>query len=401
MIRARTPRNLLSVAGAIHILVSFSVAGCKDRDRAPEGASPPPVASFAPGACRDGGGTVSDPLSAAAFPRMAGSYCIDPNGPTRAYGVDTKQPLDQVCTEQFNGECEIYKGFGLDRVVTMRYVDGGGSPGEVSVVLARFATKEGAYGFFSRRVVGSDDPRALSTRVLTAGGAGAIGTGEAYVWRGLHVVQLTYANTDEGRGAFAASSERVLPGIATAIGERLPGELAPPRAVALLPAEKRLPNGATYIYDDLLGVRGVGGGAMGYYEDGARRYRLVVVARTDAEAAADVLETFAKLPGAEKDKYLPFPARGFVLKAGDAAPKVRWWVAQVGAQIVGVGDEEQVLDAPGPEREARSLPREAMIARLRQLVSEVAARTKAEREPPPSPSAAGSAGTALPVGSTR
>lgn len=390
--RLASPRLLATGLGLL--LVG---SGCKGRDRAPEGTPPPPAPSASAGACRDGGGRSSDPVSAPAFARQVGSYCLDPNGETRAYGAAAKQPLDQVCLEQFNGECEVYKSFGLDRVVTQRYVDGGGSPGEVSVVLARFATREGAYGFYSRRVVGSDDPARLTTRPLDAGGAGALGTGEAYVWRGLHVAQVTYANTDEARDAFAATSDRVLPGIARALGERIPGDLELPRAVALLPAEQRVSNGATYVYDDLLGVSGVGGGAVGYYADGERRHRVLVMVRPDADGARDVIETFGRLPGADEEELLPFPTRTFTRRGGDAAPKTRWWVAQAGAVVVGVGDEEHVLGGTPSEDEARVLSRAELVARLRAVIEQVRQRSRAEGAPAPSGAVSAAAASGAPV----
>lgn len=386
------PLDLLLLAG-----LAFAGYGCKGRESAPEGALPPPSPSSSAGAgvCRDGGGRSSDPVTAATFPRQVGGYCLDPNGETRAYGAEAKQPLDEVCLEQFDGECEVYKSFGLDRVVTQRYVDGGGSPGEVSVVLARFATREGAYGFYSRRVVGSDDPQRLTTRPLEAGGAGALGTGEAYVWRGLHVAQITYANTDEGRDAFARSSERALPGLARALGERIPGDREPPRAVALLPVEQRVPNGASYVFDDVLGVKGVGGGALGYYADGQRRYRIAVIVRPDVDGAGDVIETFGRLPGAEKEELLPFPARAFTLRSGEGAPKARWWVAQAGAVVVAVGDEELVLGPTAKESEGRTLSRAELVARLRAVVEQVRRSASAGEAPAPS----GAASSAAPAGS--
>lgn len=406
-LRAR-PVPAARFRGPLQLVVFTSLLllawGCRERrEPLPEGAAPPPAPSVVLGACRGGGGVSTDPVSAPIFERRVGRYCLDPNGETRAYGAEAQRPLDQVCLEQFNGECEIYKGFGLERVVTLRYVDGEGSSGEVSVVLARFASREGAYGFYSRRVVGDEDPRALGTQLLEAGGAGALGTGEAYVWRGHHVAQLTYSNTDEAREALIASSARVLPELARSLGERIPGELSPPSAVALLPSEQRLPHGATYVFDELLGISGIGGGAIGYYAEGEKRYRVLVIAAPDVEAAEDLLETFGKLPGAERDKQLPFPARGFTRRSREGAAKTRWWVAQVGARIVGIGDEEHVLDVPEREAAARSLSAAELHSNLRRLVRQVrqgaAADTSSQAIPPAVAQAAGTASAPAPSSS--
>ena len=74
----------------------------------------------------------ADSVSSAYFPRVAGDYCIDPNGDAKTFGESAAQPLDAVC-DLFDGECEVYKSFGLKRVVTVQYVDGKGSPGNVTV----------------------------------------------------------------------------------------------------------------------------------------------------------------------------------------------------------------------------------------------------------------------------
>src|SRR6187200_118974 len=138
--------------------LACSVAACQKERASERGAPPPPIASSKPGACASGGGTVKDSVSAAFFPRTAGEYCVDPNSEARAFGENAPNSLDAVCTELFDGECEIYKSFGLRRVVTLRYIDGKGSPGAVNVNLSRFATAEGAYGFFTKRVVADADP---------------------------------------------------------------------------------------------------------------------------------------------------------------------------------------------------------------------------------------------------
>ena len=76
-------------------LTLLSVSGC-DKDDGEQGTAPPPVATARPGVCDQGGGTVTDPVSAAYFPRKVGDYCLDPNGETRAYGKDAEGSLDKV-----------------------------------------------------------------------------------------------------------------------------------------------------------------------------------------------------------------------------------------------------------------------------------------------------------------
>ena len=337
-----TSRRLVGAATA---LVLALLGGCRRSTEPEQGVAPPPVPSARVGLCKSGGSAVTDVASRAFFPRQVAGYCIDPNGETRAYGADATAPIDQVCLEQFDGECEIYKGFGLDRVVTLRYVDGGGTTGEVSVSLARFETRDGSYGFFTRRVVAGQDPTKLSVRPLAAGGVAALGTGIAYVWRGFYVAQLSYSNTEQAPKQLAAASDQLLPQIARALGDQLPGDRELPVAVGLLPKEELLPLGIEYAFSDVLDVSGTGNGAVGHYQRGARRWRILAAVRPEPESAKDVFDTFCKLDGAKKMKKLPFDAVRFSQPSQAAGHPVRWLVVRRGTRLFGVGDEPHALPA--------------------------------------------------------
>lgn len=354
------------------LLASVLLPGCKrSSDSDEKGAVPPPVASAKPGVCTQGGGTVTDAVSAAYFPRKVDDYCIDPNGDTRAYGDAAKATLDDVCIQQLDGECEVYKSYGLKRVVTLRYVDGKGTPGAVAVTLSRFAAKEGAFGFFTKRVVADGDPARITLSQLAAGAAGALGSGIAYVFRGDHLAELSYTNESESPDQMRESGRLTLPGLAKAIGDALPGEATLPTAVTLLPVDHRLPMGVSYSVDNVLGLSGVGGGAMGYYEDGGKRWRVIALMRTDDDAASDVLETLRKTHRASILKDLIFPAVAVSVHHDDSAPKTDWVIGRRGAKVFGVGDEELVLGGgKSKEEEQRAkLTRDEKFAALRKLVS--------------------------------
>src|SRR6478609_9264144 len=124
-----TPSIRSFARSAALVVVACHVVACQKERTVERGAPPPPIASSKPGACASGGGTVKDSVSSAFFPRTAGDYCVDPNSEARAFGENAPNSLDAVCTELFDGECEVYKSFGLRRVVTLRYIDGKGSPG--------------------------------------------------------------------------------------------------------------------------------------------------------------------------------------------------------------------------------------------------------------------------------
>jgi hypothetical protein len=355
-------RRLLAVtlAGSLSLVVSCS----KKEEKVEQGSAPPPVASTKPGACASGGGTVSDAVSAAFFPRVAGNYCIDPNGDARTYGESAKGTLETVCTELLDGECEVYKNYGLKRVVTLRYVDGSGSSGTVNVTASRFASSEGAYAFFTKRVIADGDPVDGVPQEIPAGGKGALGTGIAYVWRGEIVAELSYSNEVETPDQIKASSASILPELAKKLGEQLPGEASALPSARLLPQASLVPMGVSYQHRDALGISGVGAGAVGYYRDGEQRYRVVGMARADEDSAKDVLGTLKKLPGARVQKDLGFDAVSFTTREAEGAPSAEWLAGRSGSQVIVVGDEPLKLK-PGSGAETTRLPADKRLSLLK------------------------------------
>lgn len=343
---------------------------CNKERTVERGAPPPPIASSKPGACASGGGTVKDSVSAAFFPRTAGDYCVDPNSEARAFGENAQNSLDAVCTELFDGECEVYKSFGLRRVVTLRYIDGKGSPGAVNVNLSRFASAEGAYGFFTKRVVADADPAETVPAALEAGGAGALGSGIAYVWRADMVAELSYTNELEPPDQLKASAQRALPPIAKALGDALPGDAHPPKAVSLLPSANRLPMGVSYASKDLLGIAGTGTGALGFYREGTERYRVFALTRVDEDSAKDVLKTLRKVDGAKGLKDTGVDAVSFSVRDEESSPLVGWVVGRKGSTVVGVGDELFVLRGKADSQAAR-IPEAKKLERVKAILADV------------------------------
>jgi hypothetical protein len=378
------------------LVALFVLTACdKQGDSAAEqGAAPPPPPSARLGACKDGAGKVADPVSADFFPRRVAGYCVDPNGETRAYGADAPEGIDKVCIEQFNGECELYKSYGLERLVTLRYVDGGGSPGSVAVNASRFATIEGAYGFFTRRVVGGMDPALRALQQLHAGTSAVLGTGSATVWRDKHVVELFYSNEAEPVDRVAKIAGTLLPTVAKSIGDRLPGTKQLPPAAAALPVQDRLPMGISYELRQLLGVAATGGGAFGYYRQQQKRWRILAVVRPDEAGAQDVLGTIHKALGAKAVKGLAFKAYQFTTSAEDSGPKLEWVMARSGNRVFAVGDEQYVADVEksADELAKLTLSRQDKLDRLGQLVSLSGTdRDRSADQPPGVPSAVPSA----------
>ncbi|HEY3234700.1 MAG TPA: DUF6599 family protein [Polyangiaceae bacterium] len=357
-------------------LVLLFLAACSKNEQLSKetGSAPPPVQSSKAGACASGGGQVDDPLSARFLPRATGDYCVDPHGETRSYGKEARGSLDQVCVELFDGECEIYKSYGLERVVTLRYVDTKGSPGSVTLNLSRFLSREGAYGFYSRRVLADSDPANTSLSTLDARGWVTLGAGIAYLWRDRHVAELSYTNELESPEQLKLSSRRVLPELAKKISSELPGPTEPPAAVAALPEARRLPLGTSFTQGDMLGVSGVGSGALGFYREGDRRWRVFAVIRADSDSAKDVLRTLKKLDGAKSLKPPPIEALELALRDGEDSPKVDWLVARRDNIVFGVGDERYALTADNAEARAKvNLSQTQKLDLLKQLIQTAAA----------------------------
>ncbi len=350
---------------------ALAVTSCRTGDERRQGA-PPPVASAKPAACAAGGGKITDAVSAPFFPRLSGGFCLDPNGGDRAIGEGVPPPVADIC-DLFDGECEIYKGYGVRRVVEARYVDGGGTVATIDVHLSKYATTEGAYAMFTRRVVGDGDPADEATPrpidlARAGGGVAALGLGNAYLWRGLYLVELTYNDETAAVAGLKAAGEALLPALVAEMAAKIPGAPALPPAAAALPAAGLLPLGIRFITKDLLGVEGVGPGALGYYRDGDKRWRVASSARADADQAKDVLSTLAKLPGATREKYLGDGAVRLMRK--DGGIPVEWIFARSGKAVLGVGDEPRVLRAgqTADEHAKVTLAKDEKVDRLKKIL---------------------------------
>jgi Family of unknown function (DUF6599) len=346
-------------------------AACDKQDASKTDRAPPPpvpVASSHADICADGGGQDTDLLSAPFVPRTAGGYCIDPQSEPKTYGDKGKLSMDEVCTSAFDGECEVYKRFGLDRVVVLRYVDGTGAPNSVEVNLSRFKALEGAYAMFSKRVVADGDPAGATVKGLAAGGAGATSSSNAYVWRGLYLAELTFVTEDTKMTpqAMAQANELATGSIAKDIGSRLPGSTELPAAATALPTASRLPLGIAFHPKDALGLTSIGPLAVGYYKEGDKRWRDVAIVRPDVDGAKEVFRAFKLEKGSLPLKGVGDEAVLVVLQEAPDRAKAEYAVARKGAMVAAIGDEELVLDPATPTEKLAplKLAREEKIAKL-------------------------------------
>ena len=333
-----------------------------DRREALQGEAPPPLASAAPGLCERESQLRLDPATASFFPRRVAGYCLDPNGEVVAYGKEANRDLDALCIELLDGECELYIAHGLDRAVALRYVSGEGTPAFVSVTLTRYTSSEGAFGFYTKRVVAGDDPARHAPAPLEAGGAAALGSGIAYVWRGPYVAELAYSNQLESPEQLKASARQILALLAKSIGDHIAAPTEWPRAARALPVQHRVASGISYELRDVLGVQGTGAAAHGYYARDGKRWRVVIFAQPEEESTKDLVGTFRKSRGYQKWKD-PLPAFDspfrFNAVLGDVATS--WFFARQGELLVGVGDEPLVLTPAmaNSQREGLTLTDEA------------------------------------------
>ncbi len=356
------------------LALALLTLGCPKDNKDDKKAPPPPTAptssSSSSKVCAAGGGLLQDP-SALMFPRHAGGYCIDPNGETRVFGEGAKKPLDAVCTEAFDGECEVYKNFGLRSVTTFRYVDGAGTAGSVEVILSRFASADGAYGMFTKRVVGDSDPAdPKAPKDMNLPVPGALGTGSVYLWKGSLFVELTYTNENETPAKVAESSGKVLPAIGSEVATRMPGSTTPPAPVQALPSKDRLPFGILFEPKDAFEVSGAGSGAYGYYKDSEKRYRMLSITRGDVDQAKDVMQSLLKRKGAAMQQAVGESAVRLMTGEKDSA-RMEWLIARAGKQVLGVGDEPLVVkpEMSPEERNKVCLSREQKQALLKQALA--------------------------------
>ncbi len=332
----------------------------------PKRGAPPPTVQSAganvAASCNGGAGV--DKVATRVFPAEVSTFCLESKG--TLYG-EGGEPIKGICGP-FDGECEVYLGLGVDRVVQVRYVDRAGTAATIEINFSRFGTPEQAYAMFTKRTVGDTDPADDSApRFVDAGGAGALGTGNAYLWRGRYLAELTYADASANEQAIQKAGDEVLPKLLEAAGSAIEGDKVFPASVALLPTEERLPLWNRYIVGDLLGAKGAGAGALGYHRtsDG-HRYRSLVIVRDDESQAKSALAALSD-GGTDEPKV---GAGGRSATRADGKLSIAWVFARKGTHVFGVGDESRVLRVgmkPG-EAEKLNLPVGEKIDRLKRIL---------------------------------
>jgi hypothetical protein len=350
---------------AILVAAALHVFGC--RDKAVEGQAPPPAVAPLPSVCASAPTIFHVEDLDQVLKPVVDTLCMDPNTPPRMYGEESSNSMDLICTELFNGECELYKSYGLRRVTTLRYVRNDGSLASVHAVVSRFGGPEGALSFYARRVLSNQDPKDITLRAIEPIEGSALGTGVAYFWLGPFVVELTYTNEQETPAEVKASSQDLLSKLVKARGSGLV-TWGLPSAAQVLPTRGRLPFGIAFEPRDGFGVSGLGPVATGYYELTGKRYRIAVSETASESQAKDVYAGLHRLPGRHSLKDVAYDA----FEVRDIQPgrsPTTWLVGKWNARVVAVMDEPFAVDGlTQVERDAISLDRSAKMEILKSVL---------------------------------
>lgn len=384
------------------LLAALALGGCREPTRADAGALDEERATLLAGGASVAP-TASPCLSSAAraeLPELAlvplelAGYCVDRNVEPRAVEKELPRPgfprpatseLEQACQSRLGPLCASYLEDGLERLVAFRYSGGAERAGALDVLVARFASNEGSFASFSDQVLGDADPAKLKVDALEPAGSAVRMGNVALGWRGPYLVRLSYTNSAEPSAARAQSAETLfralLEHMTRALSERGPGFTALPRAVQALPDAGLVPFAVRYQTGPVLGVAGVRGGAQGYYREGKRRWRVLVVARPDPESAQDVMGAFERHRDGYELKYDRLPALRFNERRPAGEANRDWVIGRKGSIVYGIGDD--------PAASAETAAAEEMDVKLTlwqklEKLTEVASRP-VEAAPEPGP----------------
>ena len=235
-----------------------------------------------------------------------------------------------------------------------------GAPNSVEVNLSRFATADGAYAMFTKRVVADGDPAARHGEALAAFGAvGATSSSNAYVWRGPYLVELTFVTEDtkmtpeqmarakrEGDGRDrggdrgpAARSDRSASG-----GGGAARRAAPARWASRTTRRTRS------------ALSGIGPVAVGYYKDGDKRWRDSRRRRVRTRTARR--RRFAPSSssrGACRSRAWATRRCRSSCRRRPTGPRPSTSSPAAATVVAAVGDEELVLDPATPSEKQASL----------------------------------------------
>jgi hypothetical protein len=307
--------------------------------------------------CQGGGGTFPDPIRRSFFPEGNADFCIDPHADFRSFGQGEKEPLGLAC-ESLPGDCARYARFELRHVVIVPYVIVGNSRARITVTLLEFPGVDQACAFFTDERFGDGSDDARSWQRVSPSEVYRSGT-NALVWHANHVALLAYTDETSTPSAAEAGGAKLLELLSRSVIGKLPGAASSPLSVSFLSQEG--PSlGWHYEHVDLFDMAGLGPGVLANYAVDGGTEPLAVLARTDDDAAKDVLRTFRRVPGSQSLKGAPYEAIRVPLRPAEGEKLVEWLFGRKRSVVLGVGREREKL-----ERSAEELVRHAELLRLK------------------------------------
>lgn len=302
------------------------------------------------------------------FPRTSGAYCIDANADLRVFGLGGTLPLDEAADVLGLDAGELARSQPVT-VISISYVEDSTEPGRIAASVVSFGNADAAYAFFTRRLAEAAELGRPAYESFSAGAAAVVGETTAFVVRAGAVLRVEFTNRRLPPARLASAARPVLVALGSDIGARLPGDDKLPPAARLLPDAARVPLSIRYYASDFAGFEGAGTGALATYVEGARRYRIALAVRADADAGKDVLSTLRKREGSRVLKHEAYDALR-VAETDAATGAVREWIfGRKGAVVAGVA-----FDVP-PRAVPKGAPpeREAAVAKMRHLLDRLPA----------------------------
>ena len=197
------------------------------------------------------------------FPAVAGWTIAPPPGDS----VYTRDNLWDI----IDGAAELFLSYGFEDLHIGEYTDPAGT--DVRVELYRHATRANAFGMYSQE-------RNPSYHFLEIGTQGYAEEGVLNFLCGEYYVKIS-----SHRGGKEGMEAMVL--IARSVADHLHQESGWPAALALLPAERRLPNTESYIAENFLGYAVLRSAFTARYEGGCTLFVMDLDSASRARSAAD------------------------------------------------------------------------------------------------------------------
>jgi hypothetical protein len=298
------------------------------------------------------------------FAERVGEFSLDRLAPPLVYGGEGES-LERACERVLGPGCRSDEHAWLERVETLRYLSDSSRARSVEGVLSHFSDLASAYAHFTRMVVGDADPTELDATALDDGSL--VRLGDSLVgWRSHEVLLLTLVDEELPPDRREASAAETLPGLARALLSRRGEAGAVPAAVQRLPDAERIALGVRFLLADAFGVAGLGPSARGYYQSGEKRWRVLAIARPDAESAEDVMQSLGRRPDAHPLPNAPLEALELTERRLPGEPPLGWLIARRGDVVLGIGDEANVLPEfmPAAAEAMVKLSRQEKLAKL-------------------------------------